>query len=775
MKIRLRTVLKLLGATVLLVLAVGIVAPFFTLEQYARRLQSSLARALGRPVELGNVHFSLFKGPGFSVDRVVIYEDPAIGMEPFAYIEEPGSLEVVPSIWSLLGGKFVISSIRLDEASINLTKSGPASEWGRWNFASFVNPSVMHTAPAIHVRNGRIHFKFGDTKNVFYLTETDLDLSPSVTGDWKIACSARPARSDRPAQGLGSFTLNGRWYRDVGRVDMNLQVDHTGLGEVTALVGGQDAGVHGSLSSRLHIAGPLNNLGITGRLDVGDVHRWDMLPGNSGGWPLYVSGRLDLIGQQLELHSSTPGNAVLPLSVHFRASDYLSQPHWAVALNWNHFPVAPILEFARHMGAQLPPRLQLAGTMDGAIGYSGHGSLQGGVAFHDAALTIPDSPPVRFEQANLIFGQGHAHLSPALVRGGDNDQARIEADYAFEGENFGLEISTDGMNVQSLRAQVSLASVPCLEKFTSGMWSGDLRYQRDPVKAGWSGRMALSDAQIAVPGLADPVQVVSARAQIDGAHLVMDHIEAQAGKLPFTGEYRYEPGVARPHRLHLRADTWDAADLEAELMPTLRRSTNLIARALGRAMVTDWLRERSLDGTVQIDDLVLDGAHLEGLRARVLWDVARVQLDALQAKIDGAAVTGRLDVNLRGSKPNYRLTAKVTGIAWQAGKLDFDTALDTFGTGTQLLRNVSAEGVFTGANFDLGGLAPLRSAAGNYSLSWWQTGPRLRLTALNLRTEDDNTYTGRGTTQEDGRLVVLLTSGAKEMRMTGTLAKLKIE
>ena len=33
----------------------------------------------GRRVELGGVHFSLFKGPGFTVDSVVIHEDPAIG------------------------------------------------------------------------------------------------------------------------------------------------------------------------------------------------------------------------------------------------------------------------------------------------------------------------------------------------------------------------------------------------------------------------------------------------------------------------------------------------------------------------------------------------------------------------------------------------------------------------------------------------------------------------------------------------------------------------
>jgi hypothetical protein len=776
MKLRPRAILKAAGAAVLLLLLAGIVAPFFTAEQYGRRLQASLERALGRRVELQDVRFNVFKGPGFSVGRVTIYEDPSIGIEPVVYIEPPyGSLEVAPSIWSLLGGRFVIASIRLDDASINLTKSGPASEWGRWNFASFVNLSAMRVSPAIRVRNSRIHFKFGDTKSVFYLTGTDLDISPSgASGDWKIACSAKPARTDRPAQGLGSFTLRGHWYTAPERLDLDLQVDRANLGEVTALLRGQEGGIHGSITSRLHLAGPLNNIGITGRLDIGDVHRWDLMPNQGHGWPLDIRGRLDLMAQQLELHSNTAGNTTLPLSVHFRATGYLSQPHWAVAVNWNRFPAAPLLELALHMGAQVPPKLQLSGTMDGAIGYSGQGSFQGQLAFHDTALTIPDSPPVRFEQAHMIFDHGHARLSPAVVRSADGDEARIEADYAMDQETLDLAISADAMKVQSLRAQVALAAVPFLEQIASGQWSGELHYSRGASQAGWSGRLLLTDAQLAVPGLADPLQLTSARAQIDGARVALDRIKAQAGKVAFTGEYRYEPGAPRPHRVRLHAEELNAADLEAELMPTLRRSTNLFARALGRPMVTDWLKQRDVEGTLEIDDLALGGAHLENLRARVVWDVARVQLEGIQAKLDRAAIAGKLDINLRGSRPAYKLTAKVKGLNWQSGKLDAEGTLETFGTGSQLLTNLTSEGAFAGTALDLGGFVPLRSVAGSYSLAWWQSAPRLRLTGLNLRM-DDETYTGRGATQEDGRLIVLLSNGSREMRMTGSLARLKIE
>jgi hypothetical protein len=765
------------AAAIGVLLGVGMAAPYVTVDQYARRLQGSIERALGRRVELGGVHFSLFNGPGFAVDYVTIYEDPSIGREPVVYIQKvAGSgMEITPSIWSLLGGRFVISSIRLEGASINLAKSGPASEWGRWNFASFVNRSVMSNAPAIQIRDSRIHFKFGDEKSVFYLTETDLDISPpgAVGRAWTVNCEAKPARSDRPAQGLGSFRLKGRWFVDPERLDLDMVLDRTGLGELTALMSGQAGSVHGSISARVHFGGPIHNVGIQGRINIEDVHRWDLLPPKGQGWPLDVNGRLDLVSQQLELQSNSAGSVPLPLSVRFRASDYLSQPHWAMALNWNRFPTGPLLELARHMGAQLPPKLQVGGSLDGAVVYSGHGSFQGKLAFHDASVTIPDSPPVRFEEAYLVLDQGHVHLSPAVVRTAE-DQAAIEADYSVDQGTLDLAISSDGMKVESLRAQVALAAVPWFEQVQSGRWSGQLRYRREAGKGGWTGDLQVTEAQIAVPQLSNPLQLASAHAQIDGARVVLHHIKGQAGKVLFTGEYRYEPGTSRPHHVRLRADEVDAAELEAELMPVLRRSRSLLARALGRASMPDWLEQTEADGALQIDDLMLAGTHLEKVRARLVWDAARVDLEGLQANLDHAAVTGKLAIDLRGTRPAYKLTGSLKGLPWQSGKVDAEGTMETSGTGLQLLANLKSEGAFTGANVDLGALTLCRAVSGNYALTWPQATPQWRLTGLNMRTADE-VYTGSGGTQDDGRVVILLTNGSKEMRMSGPLAKLKVE
>jgi hypothetical protein len=130
-------------------------------------------------------------------------------------------------------------------------------------------------------------------------------------------------------------------------------------------------------------------------------------------------------------------------------------------------------------------------------------------------------------------------------------------------------------------------------------------------------------------------------------------------------------------------------------------------------------------------------------------------------------------LNLSGARPVYRMDARVKGLNWQAGKLDGQGVVETSGTGLQLVTNLTADGTFTGSGFDFGGLTG-RSVSGNYNLAWGLTAPRLRLAALNLRS-DDNTYTGQGATQSDGRLVVVLTDGSKEVRVSGPWDRLKVE
>ena len=131
------------------------------------------------------------------------------------------------------------------------------------------------------------------------------------------------------------------------------------------------------------------------------------------------------------------------------------------------------------------------------------------------------------------------------------------------------------------------------------------------------------------------------------------------------------------------------------------------------------LEDRQLDGSVQIADLLLGGSHVENLRARLVWDVARVVLDGPQAKLDRAAITGKLIINLRSNRPSYKLTGNVKGLSWQSGKVDAEGNLETFGTGSQVLANLTSEAAFTASALDFGAVSPWRSVSGSASTRVW--------------------------------------------------------
>jgi hypothetical protein len=225
--------------------------------------------------------------------------------------------------------------------------------------------------------------------------------------------------------------------------------------------------------------------------------------------------------------------------------------------------------------------------------------------------------------------------------------------------------------------------------------------------------------------------------------------------------------------VHLRAADWDAVEVETECLPALRRGSSLLARALGRAALPDWLKARQVEGTIQIDRLAVAGARLDGVRSRLEWDAGRVEFGNLDATLAHAAIKGRLAVDLSGSLPAYRFTGQVKNLPWQSGGLDAEGSLTTSGTGAQLVASLVSTGTFSGTGLDFGAIAPCR-ASGNYSLVWARGVPRLKLTGLNLRTDED-VYTGRGATQNDGKLLIVLTSGAKELRLAGIPGKLKVE
>jgi hypothetical protein len=181
-----------------------------------------------------------------------------------------------------------------------------------------------------------------------------------------------------------------------------------------------------------------------------------------------------------------------------------------------------------------------------------------------------------------------------------------------------------------------------------------------------------------------------------------------------------------------------------------------------------------VDATVQIDALHLGDAEVGALRTHLLWDAAKAEFTDIRASLDGGRVAGVLAVGLRGNRPTYRLEARAQGVDWKSGKVDAETVLESSGTGLELLARLHSSGAFVARGLEMEALPDLESVSGAYDLVWAQMAPILHFTDLQL-VSGDETYTGQGATQPDGRLLFQLTSGSKEMHMSGTLAQLRVD
>lgn len=786
MKLRKRDVWRLLGAVAGLVLLAGLAAPFINADRFGRRIQASLEQALHRRVEIGRVRLDLFNGPGFSVSDVTICDDPRIGIEPLAYV---ASLETRISLKSLWTGHLDFSSLRLNEPSVNLVK--PPS--GTWNFEALLSrtfgaaPEAGAAFPAIRVRGGRVNFRFGDVKSVFYITNADIDIEPPRAGEpfWELRFSGEPARTDRAAYGFGRFSGRGRWRPDRRRgdqLDLTLDLERSYLEEVVALLRGHDAGVHGHITSRARLTGPVSDLQVTGRVELEDIHRWDLMPPHRGNWSFEYRGRLDTVSQRLELETVSPAGEPLPLSLRFRASGYLSQPRWGVLVTLRGVPARSFPQLGRHLGLALPQGLEVEGAVSGVVGYSMDSGFQGTLVAQNITVRAPDSLPLRCARARVLVDRNRLQFDPVMVEFPRNERAIFDGTYAWDTQTLDLRLATEFMSITGpgpagLRP-LGAAAVPLLEQCQGGAWKGELRYRRESEQhPEWSGRLALEDTQISLPGMAAPLEIVSARAVLKDGGAVLDRVSGRAGQIEFEGQYRYQANASRPHQFRVSIEELDAAELERVLAPTLDRRQGLLARALrlGRAPLPGWLAARHAGGLFEIGSLTFEGALLaSNVRGRLLWDGPGVEVVNLEAHSEGASLAGRLSVNLRRATPQYRLSGNVRSLNWSGGSWDGDAVVETAGIGASLLANLRSEGSFSGHAVEFAPDAGFESVSGRFVLTFGRAGPRLRITGLQA-VAGREIFQGECRIQDGGRLLIEFTNGRKQVRLAGTLSPFEIE
>ncbi len=749
--------------------------PRINAGRYRERARMALEKALGRKVKIGEVRFRLLPEPGLTIADVTIGEDPAIGAEPVAYVT---TLRAVPRLTALFGGPLEFSSVDLEDASLNLTRVDNNPSGVQWNFAALLQPNLLAAFPSLHMHGGRINFKFGDTKSLFYLLNTDVDLWPPESSGkpWTLRVHAEPARTDRPARGFGSFMMRGQWLERDNSTILDVKLEQSELGDMLTLFNGYESGLQGDISGDAHLAGPLNRIGIAGRMTVANLHGWSQTPPGGNEWRFAIGGAIDAPGQTIDLNASArvPGMAS-PLALRYRVSDYLRRPRWGVTVNLNRFPLAPIPDIARHLGFAIPADFAFDGTVYGAVGYSiadGSPRMDGALNLVDSTLIVAGTPPLHVPHAALRFAGSEIALEATEITNDNKESAAIEGDWDMASQKLDVELSSDGMAIASLRRQISVAGIPLLSRATSGTWKGDLRYSNrysDPQGTGnpaWNGAVNLSDADIPFEAFAVPLHVISADATIDGEGLAMKHVELSVGGIEAQGEYRYDALAARPHQFRITVPAAGGPAMEKLLMPTLHRG-NFFTYAFnfGRVPEPDWLHNMRAEGAIQAGAFDLGGVHFTKLRARVIWEGTTVQFAGLQTRFGEAAFNGTATVRLAGRQPAYAVQGKLAGMPWRGGTVGAQGNLSTSGTGADLFANMKAHGSFDAREIDLAAPDAYDSMAGAFDWAWDARKPRLRLTQLVMKNGAD-TWLGSAEMGDNGQLVIRIGDGTRRVQAT---------
>lgn len=780
MKLTGRSVRRLAMGLAALTLLSGMAAPFVNAGRFAGRIQGALEQGLGRKVDIGKVTFNLFTGPGFTVENVVIHDDPAVGIEPLAYV---GEMDARVGLWSLVTGRLEFSTLRLNEPSINLCKP----DAGSWNLQSLLARaaagarSARVDPPALEVRGGRFNFKFGDVKSAYYLANADVDITASP-GQAEFRFRGEPARTDRGAQGFGRITGRGRWRPAAQPAfEMELNLERSNIGEIVRLFHGHDVGLHGMVASRARLTGPLEDIQVAGNLEIQDIHRWDLMPQRGQQWPIDYRGRIALDSQVVEIETVPAKGETPPVSARLRASGILTKPRWAAVIGVRDLPVGNLAEVARHFGAALPEAMRLEGSLEGAIGYSAESGVQGLFLARAVTATSPEAGSLRIERARVEVNRDLIRMAPAAVEVAPGRAAQVEAEFRASEQTFDLLAATRGLPVEDLRMvcerMFGVPAMPLLKACEAGQWRGWVRCRREKTKeAEWSAGVELRDLRVAVAGLADPLLIPSASAQIDAGRIWLNKLHGQLGKIAFEGDFRRVANPPRPDRLRVSAGQAELPEVARLLAPTLRRQGGFLARTLRLAggAPPDWLRERRAEVTVEIGVLSAGGLRWDDVRARLAWNGTAVDIAELSAAWNEGELKAKGSLSLASLPPIYRLEGRLSGFFWRGATIDVDGKMETSGSGADLVENLKSSGTLAALALPLAEDLECPFAKGRYELSFRRGEPRLKLSALEVGLGEE-IFQGQGATGADGKVGVDLSDGKKSLRLTGTLSPFAFE
>lgn len=288
-----------------LVLLLALLPPLLNVNHLQRRIAASMSASLGRTVHLDRVSLHVLPVPGFTLENLVVSEDPAFGSEP---VIRANTVEVTLRPSSLWRRQVEFSSIKFVEPSLNLVRNAQ----GTWNLQSLLmHAASVNTAPTEQRRAGpeprfpyieatgaRVNLKIVEEKKPFSLTEADFALWLPTPQQWHVRLEGKPARTDTNISDPGTVRLEGWLERaaTMAEVPVDLTASWVGapMGEASKLLSGKDAGWRGNLSVESRLTGELGAAKLTANVHLEELRRADFVPVQTMDVRAECSGTLDV-------------------------------------------------------------------------------------------------------------------------------------------------------------------------------------------------------------------------------------------------------------------------------------------------------------------------------------------------------------------------------------------------------------------------------------------------------------------------------------------------
>jgi AsmA protein len=424
-----------LAAGVVLALAV-FVPPLIKLNRYRKSLVEAISAGLGRPVSVGEVSLRLFPQPGFTLEGLVVQDDPGFSAEPMLRAAKVTAHLRWSSLWRW---RPEISSLALESPvgaqpwSLNVVRR----QDGRWNLQSLLQrASQTPAAPTTQARpesrlrfpylegeGGRINFKSGVEKTAYALSDADFSLWLASEGEWNLRLRARPMRTDASLSDTGTFEIAGTFGRAarLNETPMSLRVSlrKAQLGQLTRLVYGRDRGWRGTVDLVADLAGAPRDLKLSGSGSIDDFRRYDIILPDTLRLAASCTAQYHSQTQQLSGVNCRTQNGALVLTGSL--TNLPGSGQFDLALAAQRVPMAELARLARHAKFALPQDLTAAGTLDaefayrtgpGQQGWSGEGRtsdflLRAGVFGQELKLGA-----IKFEIAQEKPAECHARSLP---------------------------------------------------------------------------------------------------------------------------------------------------------------------------------------------------------------------------------------------------------------------------------------------------------------------------------------------------------------------------